>query len=135
MSRLTSILAVALFIVSTSLLSGQELPKDGIHIKMDNHDLTLTAGQAEAKVSYLRSKRLRKVKLETPSVQALAGLEISIVPIEGENDTYLLTVKSDGSFVGPSTLMIDGVGRWGRETKSTSFTVSGGSEAQVSKNR
>jgi len=117
-----------------TLAFGQELPKEGIVIKMDQNDLTLTSGQAETKVYYLRSKRLRKVKLQAPTVQNQADLDITLVPIEAEKDAFLLTVKSNGNFEGMSTLMIDGAGRWGRETKSTSFTVSVAGSQSVSKN-
>ncbi len=134
MSRLTSILAVMFLIAGSTSLNAQEAPKTGILIKMDSHELALEGGQAETKVYFLRSKRLRKVKLETPSVQQQDGLSVSLSPIADEQDAFLLTIKADDNFVGASTLMIDGVGRWGRDTKSTSFTVLSAEQQVASKN-
>ncbi|MEM9327687.1 MAG: hypothetical protein AAGA85_18610 [Bacteroidota bacterium] len=135
MSRLTLLLTVLVLFVAGSGAISQDLPKQGILIKMDNHELNLTGGQAETKVYYLRSKRLRKVKLEAPSVQTKEGLDIALSPIQDEADAYLLTVKASPGYEGTSTLMIDGVGRWGREMKSTSFTVASDGSPQISKNQ
>ncbi len=113
------------------LTSHAQAPKDGILIKIDQTELDISSGTATATVYYVRSKRLAKVKLEAPVVQAAQGLNISFEP-QDEKDTFLMTVSSSEPIVQPMTLIIDGAGRWKHKMQSTAFSV--GSGTQVTKN-
>ena len=110
----------------------QELPKDGIIIKMDDYNLDLAAGKTTAKVYFVRSKRLSKVKLEAPTVKSNQGYDIVFEPLQDEKDAYLMTVKADQVVKNDVTLIIDGAGRWRHKIQSATFSVGG--TAAVSQN-
>lgn len=121
------------FMVVASAVQAQELPKSGILIKLDNYELDVTSGSAEAKVYLLRSKRLRKVKADL-AVQKNDDLSITLEPIASEADAYTLRVEATNATSGNYTLMIDGAGRWKNSIRSTTFTVISNSGPQISNN-
>ena len=128
----TKLTIFALLVMLVSTVGYAQAPKNGILIKMDDNTLDVAGGEASTKVYFVRSKRLSKVKLEAPKVQAPAGYEISLEPIADEKDAYMMTVKASAPSTEDLTLIVDGAGRWRNSIQSATFSIS--SDAVASKN-
>ncbi len=128
----TKLTIFALLVMLVSTVGYAQAPKNGILIKMDDYTLDVAGGEASTKVYFVRSKRLSKVKLEAPKVQAPAGYEISLEPIADEKDAYMMTVKASAPSTEDLTLIVDGAGRWRNSIQSATFSIS--SDAVASKN-
>ncbi len=123
---------LSLAILLLSLSTQAQAPKDGILIKMDDYELNLANGTASTKVYFVRSKRLSKVKLEAPVVQAPQGVEVAFEAISEEKDAYRMIVKADAMTADELTLMVDGAGRWRHKIQSAAFALS--DDSRLSKN-
>jgi len=128
----TKLTIFALLVMLVSTVGYAQAPKNGILIKMDDYTLDVAGGEASTKVYFVRSKRLSKVKLEAPKVQAPAGYEVSLEPIADEKDAYMMTVKASAPSTENLTLIVDGAGRWRNSIQSATFSIS--SDAVASKN-
>ena len=118
-------LAVFLLIATTALTNAQELPKQGVALKMNETSFNLTPGTTtETQIKLLRSKRAKKTKFDGLEARTSQDLTISFVKDDSEVDTYKMTIAvAQDAAVKPHTIIVKGLGVNSSKLKGKAISV------------